>query len=289
MKFKRYQHIERLGSPAVEGILNGSCYIFPKLDGSNASVYLNDNGEIEIASRNRVLTPFKDNQGCRNAIINDARFKDYLEQHPTHRLFGEWLVPHTIRGYKASAWHKLYIFDVMDGDKYLDYFDYIDEIVRFGIDFIPPITCLENPTSEQISDLLDRCTWLMEDNSPGEGIIIKNYDFVNKFGDTIWAKLVRISVHPAQKIQTPIDANAIEPIIIDNFLTPDLIQKEFAKLAVDGWHNKLIGKFLQAVWFTFVTEETFNFVSKHHNPKVNFALLRKLAVEKIKSVKPELF
>lgn len=140
MKFKKYQHIERLGTPAVEGILNGSCYIFPKLDGTNTSVYLNDNGEMEFASRNRALTPFKDNYGVRNALINDARFKDYLEAHPTHRLFGEWLVPHTIRGYQASAWHKLYIFDVMDGDKYIPYFDYMPELIRFDIDFIPLIS-----------------------------------------------------------------------------------------------------------------------------------------------------
>lgn len=289
MKFKKYQHIERLGTPAVEGILNGSCYIFHKLDGTNTSVYLNDNGEMEFASRNRALTPFKDNHGVRNALINDARFKDYLEAHPTHRLFGEWLVPHTIRGYQASAWHKLYIFDVMDGDKYLTYFDYMSECIRFDIDFIPLIERLETPTTEQISDLLDCCSWLMADDLPGEGIVIKNYDFVNKFGDTIWAKLVRNVVHAAQKVQAPIDVKTIEPIIIDNFLTPDLIQKEFAKLAADGWHTKLIGKFIQDVWFTFVTEETFNFISKHHNPKVNFALLHKLAVEKIKSVKPELF
>lgn len=37
--FKRYPHLEKFGNQAVENIEFGSCYIFPKLDGTNASVW----------------------------------------------------------------------------------------------------------------------------------------------------------------------------------------------------------------------------------------------------------
>ena len=42
MKFEKYQHVERFGTSEVEGIELGRTYVFPKLDGTNASVWLED-------------------------------------------------------------------------------------------------------------------------------------------------------------------------------------------------------------------------------------------------------
>ena len=30
MKFEKYKHVERLGTEATDGILDGTCYVFPK-------------------------------------------------------------------------------------------------------------------------------------------------------------------------------------------------------------------------------------------------------------------
>ena len=38
MKFREYTHVERYGNDEVQGIEYGELYIFPKLDGTNASV-----------------------------------------------------------------------------------------------------------------------------------------------------------------------------------------------------------------------------------------------------------
>lgn len=46
MKFRKYQKLERFGMTSVENIEIGNCVIFPKIDGTNASVWL-DNGEIK--------------------------------------------------------------------------------------------------------------------------------------------------------------------------------------------------------------------------------------------------
>lgn len=64
MEFKKYQHLERFGNDEVEGIELGKLYIFPKLDGTNAQVWLDDEGNIKAGSRNRELTLEKDNAGC---------------------------------------------------------------------------------------------------------------------------------------------------------------------------------------------------------------------------------
>lgn len=288
MKFEKYQHIERLGTAAVDGILDGTCYIFPKLDGTNTSVYLNDAGEIEVASRNRVLSIDDDNRGVCQYVLSQPKFHAYLKKFPTHRLFGEWLVPHTIRGYLDDAWRKLYIFDVMDGDKYLHYGEYANELAKFGIDYISAISCLENPTIEALGRIRDANTYLMKDGV-GEGIVIKNYDFVNRFGRVVWAKLVRLTLPKIFKTPMFVATDAVESQIVDKFLTPDLIEKEFAKIASDGWQSQFIPRLLSTVWHVFITEETANFIKKFHNPKVDFAFLKRLCVAKIKSEKPELF
>lgn len=289
MKFEKYQHIERLGTPAVEGILDGTVYVFPKLNGTNTGVFLNDEGEVTVNSRNRVIDIYNDNQGVCNFVLKQENIKNYLYKYPRRRLFGEWLVPHTIRGYYPDAWRKLYIFDIMEDGRYLTYDEYYDELLDYEIPFIKCMERLENPTPEDITALIDRCTFLMQDGKPGEGIVIKRYDFVNQFGETVWAKLVRKTAKAAQKVQCPITPDAVEPQIIDKFLTPELIDKEFAKLAADGWNSKLIGKLLQTVWHVFIVEETANFLKKFHNPKIDFAFLNRLAVEKIKLCKRDIF
>lgn len=288
MQFKAYQHVEKLGSVEVEGILSGEVHIFDKLDGANVSVYLNDEGKIEVASRNRVISVDDDLNGVCKYIQNRHKFKDFFGEHPELRLFGEWLTPHTYHNYEDNAWRKFYVFDVMDGDKYLTYDQYQTLLDLYEIEYIPRIAKLFNPTEEQVKRYLEHCDFLVSEGL-GEGIVIKNYNFVNKFGVTKWAKLVRPL---PSKIKKPVDTSNIEAHIVDEFLTPELIEKEYAKIVSANcgvWEKKLCGKLIACVWHTFITEETFNFVSKFKGAKVDFAVLSKLATQKIKTVKPVLF
>ena len=60
--FRRYDHLERLGHPEVHDIDVGLIHVFPKLDGSNASVW-SDGVDVLCGSRNRTLSEDKDNHG----------------------------------------------------------------------------------------------------------------------------------------------------------------------------------------------------------------------------------
>ena len=42
MEFKKYQHIEKLGTTEVEGILEGQVSLFYKIDGTNSCIFLKD-------------------------------------------------------------------------------------------------------------------------------------------------------------------------------------------------------------------------------------------------------
>lgn len=294
MKFERYQHVEKLGTPATEGILNGFVHLFPKLDGTNTAVYLNDAGEVEVSSRNRVLTLSHDNAGVLAYVKSQKKFADYLHKHPNHRLFGEWLVPHRIRNYRDDAWRKLYIFDVIksgeSSSEYVYYDEYRPMLEEFGIEYIPRICSWYYPTEEDVRSCQDNCRFLMQDGASGEGIVIKNYHFVNQFGNTNWAKIVRPIAKAAIKMHKPLNGTEIESVIVDKFVTPEFVEKEFAKLVNEGtFENKLIGKFLGMVWYNFITEEMFNVLRKFKNPKIDFGLLHKLTVERTKQIKSEVF
>ena len=55
--FRKYTHVERFGNGAVNGIEVGECYIFPKIDGTNASVWWDDDLlQIRTGSRTRELS-----------------------------------------------------------------------------------------------------------------------------------------------------------------------------------------------------------------------------------------
>ena len=59
--FVEYQHVAKLGTTEVEGIENGTCYVFPKIDGTNASIWYD--GKVRFGSRKRELSLDFDNAG----------------------------------------------------------------------------------------------------------------------------------------------------------------------------------------------------------------------------------
>lgn len=294
MKFEKYQHLEKLGNTEVSGIEYGICYIFPKLDGTNASLW-SLGGEVQAGSRNRHLSLEKDNAGFLECSLSDENIKNFFSDHPGIRLCGEWLVPHTIKTYMESAWRKFYVFDVKDGDKYLEYEEYKEMLDEHEIEYITPICKISNPTDERLYDLLEKNTYLIKDNEGvGEGIVIKNYAFKNTFGNTVWAKIVRNEFKAkAQKVfnvNKIKEKNIIEAEIVERYVTAALVEKEYCKIVNDsGWSSKSIPRLLSVVYYCLIKEESWNFLKEFKDPLINFKRLRALTIIKTKEYKPELF
>lgn len=300
MEFKKYQHLERFGSSEVRDIEFGRCYIFYKIDGTNASVWLS-NGEIQAGSRKRHLTLEKDNAGFYAHVLQNEKIKAYLEKHPDHRLYGEWLVPHSLKTYRDDAWRKFYIFDVcMDRDdtvEYLTYDAYKPLLEEFDLDYIPPLAIINNPNYDNLIHCLDKTDqFLVKDGAgKGEGIVIKNYDFYNKYGRQTWAKIVAAEFKEkhhkemgAPEINTKV---SIEDKILDEFCTDAFIEKEYAKIELEmgGWSSKYIQMLFGKIFHELITEEMWNILKKYKNPQINFKTLNSLVIQKIKRVKPDLF
>lgn len=292
MEYKKYQHVERFGTPDVQGIEKGTCWVFPKIDGSNGCVWLGEDGNVKAGGRNRELSAEDNNRGFFSAVTGDERFAAYLAKHPDHIIYGEWLIPHTLKNYVDSAWNKFYVFDVVVDGKYVHYEQYKVWLDEFGIEYIPLIKSLENPEYEQIVECLEHNGYLTkEGGNTGEGIVIKNYDYLNRYGRKIWAKIVssefreRHGSSANDKLR-----EIIEQQIVDNYVTSAFIEKEFAKMTQDcEWSPKMTPKLFNTVFHVLIEEEMWNILKKYKNPTIDFSILNYHIIKKIKAVKSDIF
>ena len=295
--FNKYQHIERLGTQVVAGILDGTCYIFPKIDGTNASVWY-ENGTLHFGSRNRELSLDNDNCNFMKSMVNDIdiiNISAFLSEFKNLVLFGEWLVPHSIKDYRHNAWNKFYIFDVYDAknNEYLNYEMYSSLLQMYGIDnYIPPICKIDNPSTEKLMQLAKNNYLMENETSIGEGVVIKNYDFVNKYGNNIFAKIVNSEFKDKNlKFQVRIykEVESIEYKIINKYLTDAFIFKEFYKIAATGWDNAKIPMLFETIYRTLLLEEIYNISKYYKQPKIDLKKLRNLVIKQTKEYLKEVF
>ena len=317
MHYKKYQHIEKLGREEVEGLLDGQVFCFPKIDGTNSCLFLDNDGNLCAGSRNRQLTLENDNAGFYAYALEHPEYKAYLEAHPNQILYGEWLVKHTIKTYSEDAWKKFYVFDVYeyapDEDKpfltedeengiflnfdalkvshYIPYPHYKLELKEFGIEYIPVMAILKNPTIDDIAELAKQNHYLMQDDSNiGEGIVCKQYGYKNKWGRTIWGKFVAEEFfNKKEKLRSKNHEvkSDFEAKIAQEYITDTVIKKEYAKVKNEfpkAKRNELIGRTLNAVYEAFITEDLVTAVRNNKNCTINFRFLKKQSDHRVKEV-----
>ena len=317
MAHKQYMHLERFGNTEVENIELGQVYVFPKIDGTNASVWVDHqyvDMPIQAGSRMRQLSLEADNAGFLAWLAQPRMEIDFPEdlqdcpqwqriwwfllKHKTLRLFGEWLVPHTFKGYREDAWRKFYVFDVLNDetDTYMTYEAYKPLLEEFGIEYIPPLAIVKNGSYEGFLKLLEQNKYLCPDNGePGEGIVIKNYDYYNKYGRQVWAKIVRQEFKEAHyKTMGAPEINGgkmNEELIVEHCLSSHLVDKVFEKIkeAEGGWSSKYIPRLLETVFYDVVREELWDGWKKIGFGNINGKTLKALVIQRIKTLKPEIF
>jgi hypothetical protein len=296
-EFVKYMHLERFGTNEVDGIEYGMTYVFPKLDGTNAQAWLNEDGTIGCGSRNRTLSIENDNAGFMNWAVEDSALSSYLTSNPNHTLYGEWLVPHSLKTYRDDAWRRFYVFDVYDHSSgaFIHYENYREKLAAHCIDFLPPIAQVRNGSYEKYEKCLEKATFGIKDGEGfGEGIVIKNYEWQNKYGRVTWAKLIANHFkekHHAAMGAPEIGGMVIEEKICDEFVTQHLVDKVHAKIINEkgDWSSKYIGMLLGVVWHDLITEEILEIIKKHKNPKIDFSTLNSFCIMRIKALKSELF
>jgi hypothetical protein len=274
----------------------GDVHVFPKLDGTNASFWW-EGDELQCGNRNRLLSPEDDNAGfCAWARQQEA-LRGLARTYYAYRFFGEWLVPHSVKTYREDAWRRLYVFDVLDTTtgEFLHYDLYSGLLKAHGVDFIPCTATGRNPTYEILSGWRDRNTFLIENGQGvGEGIVLKQYGWKNRFGHVTWAKLVTNTfkdAHVREMGGAVIDTRLVEEDIADEFLTGHMVEKIVAKIRTEQgmFSARDIPRLLGQAYHDLVTEELWQALKKHKNPKVCFRTLNTCAIARVKRLMPELF
>ena len=157
--------------------------------------------------------------------------------------------------------------------------------------YIPEIAVLNNPTEDDIKSYLDKTGDYLLENGLGEGIVIKNYQYRNKYGRQNWAKILTEDFRSSKrtgrtknhedKISSPIEYE-----IIGKYLTIEHIHKEKTKLVENHgyWESEMIFELLNRVFLEFYKDNWEIILKKYHDPVINFKKLRLLSNKKVKDV-----
>lgn len=193
--FRKYDSVCRYDKEEVEGILNGCCYIFEKIDGANCSLYWDEENGMTICSRNNIVYTERHGGNFRG-IVDYVSFypeiKTMLQEHPHCIFYGEWLCKHSLQ-YPTDKTNKIWFFDIYDTleNKYIPYEEAKDIFSQYKNCermFLSPLAIINNPRVEELESILNINTFGAIPKQ--EGIVIKRYDFINKFGITQWSKIV---------------------------------------------------------------------------------------------------
>jgi hypothetical protein len=311
--FHSYEKVERLEKEECDGLLNGTsehaavCYIFEKIDGANAQIYLDsETREIAFGSRNRVLG-IGDNLVSGDSFRgfaawvkdNHEKLQKFFDLHPDFILYGEWLIKHSIQ-YSPTAYSKFYVFDIYDSvnERYIGIESHRSwqDLLELNIEFVPFDDRLMNPSADTLQQMLALPS--RYGASYREGIVIKNYNFVNKWGRQPYGKLLHETFKEVKtKPKAPISPDAIELAIQVQYVTEARVKKIVNKI-LDNESKKPelppnilnktrlemkdIPQVINMVWYDIITEDINDILKRLKDPTINFKLLKRLVFDRAK-------
>lgn len=282
--FKKYPKIHRLGKEETEGILDGLCHVEEKIDGANASIWLDKRGEITCGSRNRELA--EGFNGFVDWVKNNEKVVAFLKENPHVRFYGEWLVPHTI-AYNEMAYKNFYLFDITeikDGEEQEEFFDR-EEVHQIAQQLDLPTPeyhgSFDSPTLSELEEYVGKTTL----GEVGEGIVIKNPSFRDKFGSHNYAKIVSEKFKEDNGVvfggNNKHSDTYWEMYIVNKYMTLARVEKIMNKVQplvdkqLDLEHTPRIAN---TAYHDMLTEEIWEIAQKVG--KVDFKALKRVAMKK---------
>ncbi len=291
--FKEYPKVYALHKEECEGLLEGRCRIEEKIDGANTSIWRADDGVIHCGSRTRDLTEAKDGfNGFVEYVENHEGIRKFLTDYHDHRLYGEWLVRHTLAYYEL-AYKQFYLFDIEDADGNRVGRSTLDDMAnKYGIKTAYLFADIENPTLEQIKEFAGK-TML---GTKGEGVIIKNDAFINKFGSRQHGKYVTQEFKEDNAVtfggNNKDSETYWEMYFTNKVCTLARVQKIMHKM--ESMHGRLdmqhIPMIMGTAFHDIVTEEGWEIAKEmvRNKQAFNFAAFKKLCDKKVKQIYVEL-
>ena len=208
MEQKKYMSIVRLGHRTTEGVLKegDNIIIQEKLDGANASFRKDEGGNLHAFSRNKELDE-DNNLGGFYQFVQENINPDDL--HNDVIYFGEWLNPHKVKYPEYQKQFFLYdIYNVKE-ERYVDFSMVKFQANKLGLNLIPVFYEGEYQSFEHLESFVGKTLvgGELKGKEMGEGIVVKNVDYRDRFGNQIFVKLVVDEFREVQKQRAPRDPN----------------------------------------------------------------------------------
>lgn len=283
MKFLSYPKIHRLGKEETDGLLEfGEVTVQEKVDGANTSIWL-DEGVLKGGSRTRELGDESFNGFVPYIKAHDGINK-LLADHPDWRLYGEWLVRHTI-AYNELAYKQFYLFDIHTEERGFFPQSEVGAIAaEYGINY-PQVFFTGSTTAEAIQEFVGKTNL----GEKGEGVVIKNEEFLNKFGDKVYAKVVTEKFKEDNALtfggNNKHSDSYWEMYIINKYATLARVQKIMNKIQPEydrRLDKEQTARVIQSAYHDMITEEIWDIAKKV--PLVNFKKLAGLSARKFAKI-----
>lgn len=203
MEQKKYHSIVRYGHRSTKDVLNvgDSIVIQEKLDGANASFAVVD-GKLKCWSRRQELG-ISDTLGGFYTWAKENIDVDKLLDGVIY--FGEWLNPHKVRYENYTK--QFFLYDIYNQhlEEYVSFSMVRDEAIRLGLNLIPVFFEGEFESFEQLQSYVGRTDLggKLGDVETGEGIVVKNVSYHDRYGKQLFVKLVTEPFAEVQKQRPP--------------------------------------------------------------------------------------
>ncbi|ODP28231.1 hypothetical protein PTI45_02388 [Paenibacillus nuruki] len=229
-EMKKYMSVVRLGHKTTENVLQlgDPIIIQEKLDGANGSFKLEE-GKIVAFSRNEQLTEQNNLQGFyewTQTLDADLLRSDVV-------YFGEWLTKHKIN--YGDLTKQFFLFDLYDveKEKYIHFTEVKKEAERLELRLIPVFYEGEYQSLEHLESFIGQTALGVK---KGEGIVVKNVDYQDVYGNQLFVKLVIDAFKEVQRIKKPKDPNfqSAEIEAVKSVLTTARVEKWIYKLIDEG-------------------------------------------------------
>lgn len=234
-EIKKYTDIIRYGKASTQGVIQEGdiISITEKIDGANASFTYDLENPLGVSCYSRRLNLTEENtlRGFYGWVKdNVVPIKEKLN--PNYRYIGEWLVSHKIQ-YQEDKYYNFYMFSIWDEEteQYLSDDIVISEAERLGVQTVEYFYIGEFISYEHMSSFIGKSN-ITKYPDTGEGIVVKNVNYKDKYGKQCFVKLVSEKFAEVQKQKLPKNPNINnkEIEIIKSILTKPRVDKLMHKL-----------------------------------------------------------
>ncbi len=231
MQVGSYPKIYNLGHKNLDLLFDGTVVVQEKIDGSQISFGLNDDGFLFVHSKRTELCGPEHNSMFTKGYQEILELQDLLLYDVVYR--GEYLEKprHNVLAYQRIPKHHIILFDIETINCAFNQLALREEAARLDLEVVPTIY-VGDGESFRISDtMLERQSIL---GGPIEGIVIKNYGQLDAYGNVLMGKYVRSEFKEVHTGKIKSERPDIVQQIVDSFTTEARWIKAVSHLKEEG-------------------------------------------------------